>query len=80
MQDAVSDLLLLFLLASSVFYALFQLLCDKTDLIASVSAIARAFPLYTRKSSAGCSKRDVTVEIVLMGNDTSLTDQDIAVS
>ena len=56
------------------------MVCEKADLIASVCAIARAFPQYSRKSSSGTSQRNVTVEVVLTEKDGSLTQQDLMAS
>ena len=45
--------------------------------MASAAAIARTFPLFSRKSKAKSSKRTVTVEFVLTDKgDKSLSDKD----
>lgn len=42
--------------------------CEKSHVLASACAIARALPLYTRKSSAGAGRRTVTAEFLLVPN------------
>lgn len=51
------------------------MLCEQSDVFASACAIARAFPLFTRRS-ASCTleKKRVTVEFVIVGQDTSHLD------
>ena len=45
---------------------IFQLVCERSNLYASVCAIARAFPCYTRKSNPSSrSTRTVHIEIIL---------------
>ena len=43
-----------------------QIVCERSEVFASVCAIARAFPLYSRKSCSQ-TKRTVNVEFVLVG-------------
>ncbi|XP_002736297.1 putative aminopeptidase NPEPL1 [Saccoglossus kowalevskii] len=46
------------------------LVCQRSNVYASGCAVARAFPLFTRKSgSAKLSPRTVTVEFILVGDD-----------
>ncbi|XP_063704463.1 probable aminopeptidase NPEPL1 [Culicoides brevitarsis] len=40
--------------------------CERQDLFASGCAVARAFPLYSKKSGAGANKATVNVEFVLI--------------
>lgn len=56
-----------------------QIVCEKGDVFSSACATARAFPLFTRKTSVSKSKRHVTIEFVLVGSgsDQPLTDEDI---
>lgn len=54
--------------------------CELNDVFASACAIARAFPVYSRKSTSSSSLYTVTVEFVLVsnGNDNqNLTENDI---
>lgn len=53
-------------------------MCERHNAFASACAIARAFPLYSRKSSrAKLRSRTVIVEFVLVGeNDTPISDED----
>nr|AMO02523.1 aminopeptidase NPEPL1 [Tityus serrulatus] len=56
------------------------IICEATDAFASACAIARAFPLYSRKSSSSSSLFTVTVEFIIVtnGNDNqNLTENDI---
>uniref|UniRef100_A0A3Q2SZS1 Aminopeptidase like 1 n=1 Tax=Fundulus heteroclitus TaxID=8078 RepID=A0A3Q2SZS1_FUNHE len=48
--------------------------CERSDVFASACAIARAFPLFTRRSASSrrTEKKHVTVEFVLIGGDSSL--------
>ncbi len=57
-----------------------QIVCEYSDVLASACAAARAFPLFTRKSSYSGSKRNVTVEFLLVGGSTeqALSEEDIA--
>lgn len=45
------------------------MVCERSEVFASACAIARAFPLFTRRSSASrrADKKSVTVEFVLIG-------------
>lgn len=62
-------------------------MCEKKDLYASASAVARAFPLYSRKTGSDHSNTEkviVNVEFILIENDTIvvgnvLSDNDIEV-
>ena len=53
-------------------------MCERHNAFASACAIARAFPLYSRKSSrAKLRSRTVIVEFVLVGqNNTPISDED----
>lgn len=51
------------------------MLCEQSDVFASACAIARAFPLFTRRStSCKKEKKRVTVEFVIVGQDPSHLD------
>lgn len=51
------------------------MLCEQSDVFASACAIARAFPLFTRRSaSCKMEKKRVTVEFVIVGQDSSHLD------
>lgn len=59
-----------------------QLVCERSDVFASACGVARAYPLYSRKTAA-CSSSDhnVTVEVILVGSgDSPLSEDDIRVS
>lgn len=49
------------------------MVCDRSDVFASACAIARAFPIFTRRSSASrkAEKKQVTVELLTVGPDSS---------
>lgn len=49
------------------------MVCDRSDVFASACAIARAFPIFTRRSSASrkSEKKHVTVELLVIGPDSS---------
>lgn len=52
-------------------------MCEKSEAFASACAVARAFSLYSRKSSASPAPRSVTVEFILVGNgDEPLAEED----
>lgn len=55
------------------------IVCERSDVFASACAIARAFPLYTRKSSQLTPRSRVTVEFLLIGSgpEHPLTDTEI---
>lgn len=57
-------------------------MCDKKDLFASACAVARAFPLFSRKSGAEQNTSTVNIEFILIENDSissaGLTDSDVA--
>uniref|UniRef100_A0A182P0F0 Cytosol aminopeptidase domain-containing protein n=1 Tax=Anopheles epiroticus TaxID=199890 RepID=A0A182P0F0_9DIPT len=62
------------------------LVCEKQDLLASACAVARAFPLYSRKTSKGVNvdpPPTVHIEFVLVGGDnpteTEITEEDVLV-
>ncbi|MED6274235.1 putative aminopeptidase npepl1 [Characodon lateralis] len=46
--------------------------CERSDVFASACAVARAFPLFTRRSASSrrTEKKHVTVEFVAVGNDS----------
>nr|XP_033819314.1 probable aminopeptidase NPEPL1 [Geotrypetes seraphini] len=52
------------------------MVCERTEVFASACAIARAFPLFTRRSSASrrTEKKSVTVEFVLVGQNNGPID------
>lgn len=63
-------------------YLFLQLVCERSDVFASACGVARAYPLYSRKTAA-CSSSDhnVTVEVILVGSgDSPLSEDDIRVS
>ncbi len=47
------------------------MVCERSDVFASACAIARAFPLFTRRSASSrrTEKKHVTVEFVTVGQD-----------
>ncbi|KAM4582691.1 putative aminopeptidase NPEPL1 [Fundulus diaphanus] len=53
--------------------------CERSDVFASACAIARAFPLFTRRSASTrrTEKKHVTVEFVLVGGDSSLDEAEL---
>uniref|UniRef100_A0A336ME14 CSON014120 protein n=1 Tax=Culicoides sonorensis TaxID=179676 RepID=A0A336ME14_CULSO len=55
------------------------LVCERQDLFASACAVARAFPLYSKKSKSSSTQATVTVEFVIVGPESNsvLTDDDI---
>lgn len=57
-------------------------MCDKRDLFASACAIARAFPLYSRKTGGNQLESRVSIEFILFENDSispeGLTESDVA--
>lgn len=56
----------------------FVIVCEKSEVYASACAVARAFPLYSHKSSGGTHPQ-ITVEFVVMGtgSDESLSASDL---
>ncbi|MGH0187675.1 UNVERIFIED_CONTAM: hypothetical protein FKN15_025898 [Acipenser sinensis] len=56
--------------------AVLQMVCERSEVFASACAIARAFPLFTRRSSATrrTDKRVVTVEFIIVGQDSGPLD------
>lgn len=52
-----------------VFWLVFQMVCERSEVFASACALARAFPLFTHRSSASrrTEKKTVTVEFFLVG-------------
>lgn len=53
-----------------------QMVCERSDVFASSCAIARAFPIFSRRSSSSrrAEKKHVTVEFVIAGQDNSPLD------
>lgn len=51
--------------------------CERKDVFASASAIARILPLFTAKSSANTTKRTLTVEYLLVDGSEPLNAEDI---
>lgn len=53
-----------------------QMVCERSDVFASSCAIARAFPIFSRRSTASrrTDKKHVTVEFLIVGNDSSSLD------
>ena len=68
-------------LKSSCWYSFFQqIVCERSCVFASACAAARAYPLFSRRlGSKGSSARVVTIEFILVGENSSkpLTDGDI---
>ncbi|XP_047480806.1 probable aminopeptidase NPEPL1 [Penaeus chinensis] len=57
------------------------LVCERSDVFASACGVARAYPLYSRKTAA-CSSSDhnVSVEVILVGSgDSPLNEDDIRI-
>lgn len=52
-------------------FCLDQMVCERSEVFASACAIARAFPLFTRRSTSSrrTEKKRVTVEFVTVGQD-----------
>lgn len=52
-----------------LYWLLFQMVCERSEVFASACALARAFPLFTHRSSASrrTEKKTVTVEFFLVG-------------
>lgn len=52
------------------------MVCEHSDVFASSCAIARAFPLFTRRSSSSrrAEKKNVTVEFLIIEQDSSTLD------
>ncbi len=67
----------LWLLLTCISY--FQVVCERSEVLALACAVSRAFPLYSRKSSGGSPQRQVVnVGFLLVGGDTTpLTDDDV---
>ncbi|XP_050077513.1 probable aminopeptidase NPEPL1 [Anopheles maculipalpis] len=62
------------------------IVCEKQDLLASACAVARAFPLYSRKTTKGANVEPpptVHIEFVLVGGDSpteaEITEEDVLV-
>lgn len=53
-----------------------QMVCERSDVFASACAIARAFPIFSRRSSSlrRAEKKHVTVEFLIVGQDSSPLD------
>lgn len=53
-----------------------QMVCERSDVFASSCAIARAFPIFSRRttSSRRAEKKHVTVEIMIVGEENSALD------
>lgn len=53
-----------------------QMVCERSDVFASSCAIARAFPIFSRRSSSSRrpEKKHVTVEFVIIGQESSPLD------
>lgn len=68
-----TDVLRLYSVTTAWFDLLLQMVCDRSDVFASACAIARAFPIFTRRSSASrkAEKKQVTVELLVVGSDSS---------
>lgn len=52
------------------------MVCEHSDVFASACAIARAFPIFSRRSSSSrrTEKKHVSVEFVIVGQDSSALD------
>lgn len=57
------------------------LVCERSDLFASACGVARAYPIYSRKTAVGSSSdHSVTVEVLLVGTgDSPISEEDIKV-
>ena len=53
------------------------IVCEREDIYASGSAVARAFSLYSRKTKQDKKQRIVTVEFIVVDGEKTLTKQDI---
>lgn len=53
-----------------------QMVCERSDVFASSCAIARAFPIFSRRSSSSrrAEKKHVTVEFVIVGQESTPLD------
>lgn len=67
-------------------FLIIKIVCERDDVYASACAVARAFPLYSRKTSNNSKEADsvtVYVEFIIVPNNpgekTELTTQEIAV-
>ena len=60
-------------------YLFLQVVCERIDVFPLACAIARVFPIYSRKTGASNSKRTVTVEFLLVGgeSDQPLSKEDL---
>lgn len=58
------------------FFFLLQMVCERSDVFASSCAIARAFPIFSRRSASirRTEKKRVTVEFIIVGPDGSPLD------
>lgn len=52
------------------------MVCERSDVFASGCAIARAFPIFSRRSATSrrAEKKHVTVEFVIVGQDSNPLD------
>lgn len=50
-----------------------QMVCERSDVFASSCAMARAFPIFSRRSASSrrTEKKHVTVEFVIVGQDAN---------
>ena len=55
------------------------IVCEREDIYASGSAVARAFSLYSRKTNKDKKLRLVTVEFVVVDGEKTLSQEDIEV-
>lgn len=53
-----------------------QVVCERSDVFASACAIARAFPIFSRRSASSrrTEKKEVTVEFITVGQDNGPLD------
>ena len=52
-------------------------MCERRDVFASTSAVARILPLFSAKSTAQTTNRTVTVEFLLVDGSEALTADDV---
>ena len=62
---------------TSCVYTYAQVVCPRTEILASGCAVSRAFPIYIRKT-CGQEKQTIAVGFIPVGdNSTSVTDEEV---
>jgi len=53
------------------------MVCERADVFATSCAISRAFPIFSRRSASSrrAEKKQVTVEFIVVGQESSSVDQ-----